>query len=189
MNEQRSILADKLINTGYIDLFMRTNENAINEIWSNKNYQEELHTIITDNAVPVPARFLAAEILFKKDAAFPSSEEQKKMLAKIYVEVLSNKGTVNGNIWGLPGYTGITGEHMLHADKDELVILLKQQLNNQQPVLYDGSREATFGNSYEYRVKDIAAFYFGKLLNLPYAVLNTPAERDIEIERLKKNLQ
>jgi hypothetical protein len=186
MNGHVSTLAEKLINTGYIDLFMRTNENAIDEIWADKNYQEELHTIITDDAVPVLARFLAAEILFKKDASFPTTQEQKKMLAKIYVEILSDQGTVNGNIWGLPGYAGIIGEHMLKADKDELTILLKDQLNNQQPVLYDGSREATFGNEYQYRVKDIAAFYFSLVLKQPYTVLKQPEERDAAIQQLQQ---
>jgi len=181
-------LSKKLIATGYVDLFMRTNDNAINEIWANSNYQEELHAIVADDTAPGLARFLASEILFYKDVSFPSSEKEKEMIAKIYVDALSNSGTINGNIWGLPGSTGVAGEHMLKADKEENIGLLKQQLNNQQPVLYDGSRDATFGNGYQYRVKDIAAFYLGILLNLPYKVLSKPAERDEAIQQLKENL-
>jgi hypothetical protein len=181
-------LSQKLIATGYTDLFLRSDYNAVNEIWAGENALEELHKIITNDAEPVLTRFLASEILFYKDNSFPSSEKEKKTLAGIYVKILSNGGTINGNIWGLPGFTGIAGEHLLKAGREENITLLKQQLDNQQSVLYDGSREATFGNEYGYRVKDIAAFYLGILLNLPYVVLKEPARRDAAIEQLKQNL-
>ena len=50
----------------------------------------------------------------------------------------------------------------------------------------DGSKEATVGNGYQYRVKDFAAFYIAKIIDTPIAFHRDPADRDAAIEELRK---
>jgi hypothetical protein len=56
------------------------------------------------------------------------------------------------------------------------------------PLIYDGSKEATVGNGYHYRIKDFAAYYLGRIRRIPITFHAAPADRDHEIARLKARL-
>ena len=62
-------------------------------------------------------------------------------------------------------------------------------MDDDRRVYYAGSQEATFGNSYRYRVKDLAAFYISQIGNSPFEVDEAPRKRDEEIEKLKNTLE
>ena len=66
---------------------------------------------------------------------------------------------------------------------------MEKLLNNTGIIFYEGSKEATIGNSLEYRVKDAAAFYIGKIMNIPVKFNQDFDQRDTEIEHLKEKLK
>jgi len=66
---------------------------------------------------------------------------------------------------------------------------LLKLLGNEGRILYIGSQDATIGNAYQYRVKDIAAYYIAKIKNIPLAFYEEFEKRDREIEQLGKKLK
>lgn len=183
-----SALANKLMNLGYIELFQGLDETALESIWNEPGAPEALAQLAVDPKAPELARFLAAEIMFHKQQAYPS-ENQKKQLAPVYATALAENFTGTANTWGLPDVLeGLAGEHVLALGETE-VPELKKLLDNNNRVHYAGSQEATLGHSYGYRVKDLAAFYISKIRNIPFVMDEDPRKRDKEIERLKNSLK
>ena len=66
-----------------------------------------------------------------------------------------------------------------------LPLLQNETLHNH----YVGSEEATIGNGYQYRIKDVAAYYLGKIGNHPMQYFPDLKERDRQIEGLIKALE
>jgi hypothetical protein len=60
--------------------------------------------------------------------------------------------------------------------------------NTGAPLTYAGSKEATVGNAYGYRIKDFAAYYLGRIRRIPVSFHSDVAERDQEIARLRQKL-
>jgi hypothetical protein len=60
-----------------------------------------------------------------------------------------------------------------------------QLLDDATPIEYAGSREATFGNAYQFRVKDIAASLIARIIgaDLPTAICASQRDREIEAIR------
>jgi hypothetical protein len=181
-------LSRRLIAVGYLELFHRLNEDAINEVWQEGQASQALRQMAVDSSSPQPARFLAAEILSYKDAEYPRDEEREQ-LASVYSMALSQNFTQIANPWGLPGtLDGLAGQHFV-ALGEAAVPELTEDLNDQTRLVYVGSKEAAIGNSFAYRVKDAAAFFISQIRKLPFEVHASPETRDEEIEKLKNSLK
>jgi hypothetical protein len=177
-------LANRLTSLGYVRLFEQPDETALESIWHEASAPESLVALTYDPDTPALARFLAAEILFRMNG-LPPSAESKKQLAAIYATALAQNLTETANPWGLPdALDGPVGEHLLELG-DNAVPQLMDLLNDDRPVSYAGSQEATLGHFYGFRVKDLAAAYIGKIRNIPFTVDQDPRARDKEIDKLR----
>lgn len=195
MNSSHQELADKLVESGYEGLFLYGDESEIDAIWNEPGNPERLQALISDDAISWPARFLAAEILFAKKEDF-QTKEMLMPLAAIYAHALAQTGVSTdgayfpANIWGFLyelDDPGEVGQHFI--DLGEAAIPeLKSLLDNDDYVLYEGSREATVGNQYNYRIKDFAAFYISKIKHTSIIFHQDLGKRDREIEKLKHTL-
>lgn len=183
----------KLLEAGYRELFLRMDHKAVDELWASA--AAELDALVRDPGQDHEARFLAAEILFLKAPGFPPPD-LRPVLAPLYAEALAQTGRQTGrwrlmaNQWGLTyagDDVGALGPHLL-ALGDDAIAALRPLLDNAEPVLYEGSRDATTGNARGYRIKDLAAYYLGRLTGTAVAYHPTPAERDREIARLAQRL-
>jgi hypothetical protein len=178
----------KLGEFGYLELFLRAEDTAVDEVWNARGGPEELRRLVADPRAPTPARFLAAEVLFARDPRFPDGFDSA-MLAEIYAGALATGVTGMANPWGLPGQ--LNEPVVLHAMAlgTAAVPAFAALLGDGTQVLYGGSHEATVGNSYHYRVKDIAASLVAGILGIDYPMHTDPAVRDTEIERLRQRIR
>jgi hypothetical protein len=177
-------LANRLAGLGYIGLFQQSDEAALADIWNTPGAPEALETLALSPDAPMPARFLAAELLFYK-GGIHRAEEHKQQLARVYAAALADNFTETANPWGLPGVLdGLAAEHLL-AIGEPMVPELLNLLDNDKRVYYEGSEEATLGHLYGYRVKDLAAYHIGKIRNTPLKLDEDPSRRDETIEKLK----
>jgi hypothetical protein len=180
-------LARELIDAGYIQLFMLLGETAADVIWRRPGAREALRRVLEDPALRAPASFLAAEVLFRKDPSFPT-QSQVPRLARVYAAALAEQSTRMANPWGLPGLMdGDAGRHLVRLG-DAVVPELHRLMDDDGDVVYGGSQEATFGNSYRYRVKDLAAFFLSRIRRIPFEVSPDPAVRDRRIHTLRDAL-
>jgi hypothetical protein len=165
-------------------------DQTIEKIWEDPENRELLDNVLDDSTISNEARFLAAEVFFKKDILF-MQRHSPESVAAIYADALSNNRTGMANSWGLlydrqdEGTVGIAfltiGEKAIPA--------LAQLLDDERTHLkYQGSIEATIGDGYGYRVKDFAAYYIGRILGKPLTYYPDISDRDAQIERLKKEL-
>jgi len=143
---------------------------------------------------------LASEVLFAKDTNYPPNELFNK-LAALYSRALKMSGGddqffIPANQWGYMYFSdkggikdyGVLGNHLLFFGKAVIPHLISL-LNNDANMLYEGSQEAMIGNDQKYRIKDAAAYYIGKVANMPVRFYDDYTERDTEIERLKEKLK
>jgi len=181
-------LANRLTELGYIGLFQQAGETYLQHIWNTPDAPEALETLAVSSNGPMLARFLAAEILFSLGDV-RRVETHKQELAEVYVTALADNFTETANPWGLPGVTvGLAGEHLL-AIGEPMLSKLRDLLDNDKRVYYEGSQEATLGHHYGYRVKDLAAYFIGKLTNIPFEPEEDPGRRDKAIEKLKRAMK
>jgi hypothetical protein len=184
----------QLIKNGYRELFLYGDE--AEKLWANGRHRKELEEIVENPKSPDMAKFLAAELL--DQFGVPLKEKTFRDLARIYTSALKNTNAVlendyqlSGNMWGYlyeHDDPGNLGERIIQFGSAG-VPYLQELLNDDGPVLYEGSREATVGNEYSYRIKDFAAFYLSKITNIPITFYQDPEQRDAEIERFKKLLK
>jgi hypothetical protein len=191
MQNQTSDLARKLISRAYGEFFvLPAHEQTIERIWADPANRPALEALTADTTQPLAARFLAAEVLFARDFTF-TSRVPGAVIAEIYAHALEQNLTGMANSWGLlyelddAGPVGIRFVMLGDAAVPALVRLLD---NAGSPLTYDGSKEATVGNAYHYRIKDFAAFYLGRVRRIPVTFHRELAERDQEIARLKQQL-
>lgn len=178
-------LAGRLTGAGYEALFLRLDTKELDAIWGEPGAPQALEALALDQGAPPEARFLAAEVLQHQGRAV-SDPQGRAGLATAYAAAL--KGATLGNPWALPGEVdGPAGEHLVDLG-EPAVPALAPLLDDQRRVPYAGSEEATIGNSYAYRVKDLAAFFISRIRSLPYTPNEDPAARDAEIERLRAAL-
>jgi len=181
-------LADRLQAIGYWGLFQGPDKHALNTLWSEANVPEALATLAGDPEAAMLARFLAAEILFEKQQQYPPVE-QKQPLASVYVTALAKNFTGTANTWGFPDILGgLAAEHLV-ALGPAAIPALSRQLDDDTPVYYEGSEEATIGDTYAYRVKDLAAFYIHQISNTLCEPDEDPGRRDEQIAKLKSALK
>lgn len=180
-------MAARLESLGYADLFHRSDDEAIDAVWSRPGARTELETLALEADAPPLARFLASEILFRRLEDYPPPSA-KPALSKVYASALKEGFTVMANPWSLPGFLdGEAARHVL-ALGPGAIPEFEKLLDDNRSVLYWGSKEATFGNSYQYRVKDIAASLVAELRGKHFEPDPNPARRDAEIARLKAEL-
>jgi hypothetical protein len=181
-------LANRLTELGYIGLFQQAGETYLQHIWNTPDAPEALEILAVSSNAPMLARFLAAEILFSLGDV-RRVETHKQELAEVYVTALADNFTEAANPWGLPGVTvGLAGEHLL-AIGEPMPSKLLNLLDDDKRVYYEGSQEATLGQRYGYRVKDLAAYFIGRVRNIPFELEEDPGRRDKEIEKLKRAMK
>src|SRR5579872_945302 len=94
-------------------------------------------------------------------------------------------GALAGNAWGLPGeMSGEVGEHLVGLG-DAAIAELVRLLDDSQPVWFEGSEEATTGNAYALRVKDLAAAFIRRIRGQPVEIPLDMDERDRLIARVR----
>ncbi len=180
-------LAARLCALGYVELFHRPGAEALDAVWNEPGAPERLRSLALDAAAPGAARFLAAEVLARKRAE-PQSEEEKAVLAPVYAEALARDHSELRNPWGIPGVEdGPAGRH-LAALGAAAVPALAALLDDDAPVLYSGSKEATVGNGYRFRVRDLALYFLREIRGEPLDVREDPAARDREVEAMQAAL-
>lgn len=181
-NAARSMAA-RLDSMGYIPA---GTDSLIETFWKNGAEKATLLAVVADPVNSVRVRFLASEILFEKDAAYPAATDTK-MLGQLYADALS-MGIGGANIWGEPfskNNYGYVGPHLLRIGKDAAYALAKL-LGNKNPLFYGGSEKyALHQNSYKVRTCDFAAFYIGKIMGWKYKyhrlkIFRAHANRKIE---------
>jgi len=186
-------LSRKLLELGFRDLFLRMDEDQIDALWTAS--AADLARLVRATGEDPQARFLAAEILFRKHPGFPGAD-LRPVLAPIYAEAVAQTGRttgpwqLRGNQWGFlyqGDDVGPLGRHLLALGADAAAAL-RPLLDNRDHVLYEGSQEATLGNSLMYRVNDVAAYYLGRLVSRPVAFHRDLKDRDAEIQRLARSL-
>ena len=105
--------AGELLELGYLELFLRLDQTALDRVWRGGDGRDKLHGIVTDPQEPMAARFLAAEILFVREPGFPAGTDPAE-LASIYAAALAANVTGMANPWGLPGeLDGPVAQHVL----------------------------------------------------------------------------
>lgn len=146
----------------------------------------DLRRLVEDADAPLEQRFLAAEVLFRVDKRFPPKSLAPE-LARIYVGALRDGVVAAANAWSMPGeLDGPAGQHLVKlgaAAESELL----SALGDAKTVTYAGSREASIGNSYKYRVKDIAAQLLRAIRGESLEVDQSPTRRDRAIRELRKD--
>ena len=168
----------------YAKLLLSGSDNKADSIWSVANSREILECMVSDTMLEKRSRFFAAEILFTKSDWMPTGQ-MKADVALLYAEALLGNYAEKANPWGLPDDVGMIGEHVVLLG-DEAIKAYYPLLSCKTSVQYYGSKAATAGKIYKYRVKDIAATYISSLLKKTFHAERAPIFRDLQITRLKK---
>ncbi len=187
MSIEHATLANELSGLGYDQLFMRNNEATLNEIWARPGVRDALVRLTADAEAPATARFLAAEILFYRDAD-ALTPSIKSGLGAIYAQALANDFIPMGNPWGIAGIVeGSAAQHAI-ALGESAVPAFADLLDDDAEMEYGGSEESTLASDYGLRVKDIAAYIISQIMGFPYELKESPEARDADIETLMSKL-
>jgi hypothetical protein len=191
MQNQTSDLAHKLMSGAYGDFFvLPAHTQTIERVWADPQNRPALEALVADPAQPLDARFLAAEVLFTRDFTF-AARVGAAVVADIYAHALEQNLTGMANSWGLlyeHGDAGPVGTRFLMLGEPAVTALSRLLDDAGSPLVYAGSKEATVGNAYHYRVKDFAAYYLGQIRRVPVTFHPELADRDQEIAGLKQQL-
>lgn len=193
INPTSDSILTKLVEDQYGDFFnYAVQDQIINAVWAEAGGVAPLKAIVINEEAPTKARLLACEVLMKNEFTFLRDEDVKiDRVAAVYTDALVNNTTGMANSWGFlyehndEGPIGI----MLVMLGEEAIPELVKLLNNETMHMYHGSKEATVGNGYQFRVKDFAAFYICKIKNIKAVYYESHADRDAEIEKLKALLE
>lgn len=199
-NSTKDKLANQLKEVGYSGLFQYGERSLADDVWQDGENEDTLRQIVLYPEYEVYIRLLASEVLYAKSTDYPPSD-WKDTLAYIYAQALAISGhqegiLIAGNQWGFMYFYdksgikdyGSLGSHLVNTGRPAIPYLVTL-LNNDNSLFYEGSEEATIGNSLKYRVKDAAAYYIGKITGIPVQFHESHADRDAEIERLKEQLK
>jgi hypothetical protein len=183
----KHMLAERLLSLGYTELFQRLDDRALTALWGEVGAPDALEKIALDGDEDAWVRFLAAEVvLSKRPDGFDDGE--RRAIGSLYATALRRQFTGSANEWSFPGQLlGRAGEHLLSLG-DDAVPALTALLDDNTPVIYEGSEEATVGASYGYRVKDLAAEFIARITGLPFPISTDPAARDAAIAELRRRL-
>jgi hypothetical protein len=172
----------ELVQLGYNGLFLSMDD-PLERLGTDR---ADLRRLVEDADAPLEQRFLAAEVLFRVDKRFPPKSLEPE-LARLYVGALRDGVVTAANAWSMPGeLDGPAGQHLVKlgsAAESEL----ESALGDATSVTYAGSREASIGNAYKYRVKDIAAQLLRAIRGESLEVDTSPSRRDRAIRELRNN--
>src|SRR5262245_19278097 len=84
-------------------------DETVAALWARPGNPGALEAVLDDRTASGKARFVAAEILFKKDPGFVERHD-RGTLARLYAEALAGRYTLNANAWGLLDADGRPGE-------------------------------------------------------------------------------
>jgi hypothetical protein len=173
--------------TDYDELFFAGSYTMGDSLWDADTTGKILQAIVADKKVDSCSRFFAAQILFDNSDWMPIGEE-KMEVAELYARALKDNYTGVANPWGIPDDDGDAGEHLVALGEDA-VIALRPLLTCNRSLFYAGSKTATMGKLYSYRVKDIAACYINTILDLKcFLDKKKPLRRNLTIHRLRFKL-
>jgi hypothetical protein len=171
-----------------MDLFQRQDQTALASIWAEGHSLRKLHAIVSNSTLDSRTRFLAAEVLFTKCSDYPPADVVSDLVG-IYAAALQHAPESMANPWGLPGDpSGQIAQHVIRLGESAIPALCTM-LDDSRIVKFGGSKEATFANSYDFRVKDIAASLIARILNLPFVPDTKPTARDKAIQKLAATLK
>jgi hypothetical protein len=190
-------VAQDLSRAGYTRLFLAGDSSSAGSVWRDGQNRAPLEEIVQGERHGDLERVLASEVLYRYQDGYPP-RGWNDTLGRVYARALAITGTgdrpivLTGNLWGFLSYSdrsgapdhGPLGAHLLEAGP-AAVRHLVPLLDDPAGIFYEGSQDATLGNSLRYRVKDAAAYYIGKLKGIPVPFHEEPDERDAEIDRLK----
>ena len=106
--------------------------------------------------------------------------------ADIYVDALKN--SLFYNAWGLPGYQLTVTAHALIDLEEKATEALRPLLTDYRLAPLSGSEDATTSTMYGNRICDYAWVLICEIRGRPYEYLESPSERDQEIEKLRQDL-
>jgi hypothetical protein len=176
-------------------LFAYDKPSLADSIWRTEDNRQALLEIVSNTGYDDYARLLASEILFEKKMNYPV-KELEDTLAYIYSKALfiagddSSRTHLYGNLWGFiyqGGGNDRLGSRLVKIG-EKAVPYLSKLLDDTCKIDYVGLEEATIGNLLNYRVKDAAAYYIGRITGIAVPFHENWADRDVEIEGLKKKL-
>ncbi len=184
-----------LIEIGYGKIFNSENSKQLNSLWANGENLEKFEDIFESEDSTLLGKFLAAETLRYYEIKL--DEKYIDKLSESYVYALEKTNMeeddfigIYANSWGFlynHTDTGHLGKQLISFGESGVHHLVKL-LEIKGIVFYQGSQDATIGNSYQYRIKDFAAFNISKIKNIPITFYQDFDKRDAEIERLKEIL-
>jgi len=185
---EAAAVASRLQQATFTGLFERLDHRALDEIWDDGRARRALEELVADTSADPQSRFLAAEILFARLPDYPPQQAIGE-LAGIYAAALREAPQRGANAWGLPGHAdGLLSRHVMQLGT-AAVPALAGLLKDARPVGYEGSQEATLGNSFHFRVQDIAASLIAGIRGLRFAPEKDPAMRDNAIRELISTLE
>lgn len=158
-------------------------------VWKNGAGKSDLVAIVNDTTLQLKPRFLAAEILFERDATFPNGTDLF-LLGRLYSDALKEPVSAAAE-WGRPFVRkdlGVIGPHLLRIGKPAVPAFASLLDNNEKIFYSGGDKDTEVPNSYRFRIKDFAAFYICKLNGWRYHCFKSPEKRDKKIARLKQRL-
>jgi hypothetical protein len=180
-------LASTLDKLSYGELFLRLDDVTQRQVWSTPGAESDLRAIVLDPHKSARARFLAAELLATRSKGLAKGVPAD-VVAKVYIQGLRSGASQMANPWGLPGSTGPLSERVVALGKAATAPLL-EALNDPEPMVYGGSREASIGNSYGWRVKDQAASLLAALRGERLDPDRDPRKRDEAIAALRARMR
>jgi len=176
-------LANRLARLDYGRLFLSLDETLADEIWGAPGAAEALRALVLDRDARLPARFLAAELLARRDPTFPRPNVAL-IVAEVLVGALRARLPREANPWYTPpSGPGELGERLVGLG-DAARTALVAALGDAAPLAYGGSREATLAEPYGFRVKDVAAALLAAIDGRPAPASPDPRRRDAEIEAI-----
>jgi hypothetical protein len=160
---------------------------AADRAWEASHDGAGLRELILSAEADPAARFLAAEVLARR-GALPGGLPADA-LARAYVDGLRAGASADmANPWGIPsGPLGPAGERVASLGA-AAVAPLEGALDDEGGLRFVGSREASIGNSYGWRVKDAAASVLATITGQAFDVDRDPAKRDAAIEDLRRRV-
>ena len=187
----RAELVRRLMNDEYgLVFYWPQHDFTVSKIYSEPGNPELLEQVLNDPSAPGRPRFIAAEVLFARDFTF-IDRTRRDDLAQLYCEALVENWAGHANVFGMlwdHDDVGPVGGRFVLLGRDALPALTALLDNNRVVDWYAGSEEATVANGYGYRIKDFAAFYLGRILNVSVPFHRDPAQRDAEIAKLRDAL-
>jgi hypothetical protein len=153
---------------------------------------ESLSAVIRADSSGLTARLHACEILLRRDQEKFFGIIGAQTIATIYVSALKERATTDLNPWAFLGLgeLGPMGLHLVGCGDSAVAALVPLLDIKHLAGIYSGSEEAKEGNSDHARVCDFAAFFISRVRGFPYSFhRHRIAQRDAEIEQLKKRLQ